>query len=31
MFAVYLKIKFEALRIVEKIFKQIEIENNNKL
>lgn len=31
MFAVYLKIKFEALSIVEKIFEQIEIENNNKL
>ncbi|OOM80444.1 hypothetical protein CLOBL_09230 [Clostridium sp. BL-8] len=31
MFAVYLKIKFEALNIVEKIFEQIEIENNNKL
>ncbi|EHI98809.1 hypothetical protein CDLVIII_2146 [Clostridium sp. DL-VIII] len=31
MFVVYLKIKFEALRIVEKILKQIEIENNNKL
>lgn len=31
MFVVYLKIKLEALSIVEKIFEQIEIENNNKL
>ncbi len=31
MFLVYLKIKFEALSIVEKNFEQIEVENNNKL